>query len=256
MTKQRGTRNNKLSREDREDVEIMNINKSMDNLASKTQSEQIKFNPGSELKTESQKKLARKIKDNKIIFIQGPAGSGKTFATLRTALEIMKNDEKINEIILTKPILEAGNENIGFLKGFLEDKISPYMSSFYSNMEKMIGKATVAMLKQREYVKEKPLAFMRGDTFDNCICILDEAQNTTKNGLKLFISRLGQNSKMIIMGDTDQADIAFKSGEKSGLEDAFTRFKGLNGVSFHEFDEDDIVRNSILIDIMKRYKVD
>lgn len=254
MAKGTNKRNTKLSREDSEDAELININKAMHNQASKMQHDQINFTQSSELKTESQKKLARKIKENKIIFIQGPAGSGKTFATLRTALEIMKNDEKINEIILTKPILEAGNENIGFLKGFLEEKISPYMSSFYSNMEKMIGKATVAMLKQREYVKERPLAFMRGDTFDNCICILDEAQNTTVGGLKLFISRLGQNSKMIIMGDTDQLDVKLKTGEKSGLDDAFTRFEGLNGVSFHEFDEDDIVRNSLLIDVMKRYK--
>ncbi len=242
------------TREEREEIDLMDINKSMSEMASKVQADQIKFKEGTELKNESQKKLAKKIKDNKIIFIHGPAGSGKTFATLRAALEILKNDPTINEILITKPIIEAGNENIGFLKGVLEEKTAPYMDSFYSTMEKLIGKETTKMLKAREYVKEKPIAFMRGSTFDNSICILDEAQNTTKIGLKLVISRLGQNSKMIVMGDTDQVDIKLKEGDKTGLQDAFERFKGLKDVAFHEFSEDDIVRNSILIDVMKRYK--
>lgn len=257
MTKNsRNTKNTKKrpSREEMEEAELMNINKSMEDLASTTQSQQINFKEGTELKNDSQKKLAKTIKDNKIIFIHGPAGSGKTFATLRIALEILKNNATINEILITKPIIEAGNENIGFLKGVLEEKTAPYMDSFYSTIEKLIGKETTRMLKLKEYVKEKPISYMRGSTFDNSVCIIDEAQNTTKTGLKLIISRLGQNSKMIIMGDTDQVDIKLKEGEKTGLQDAFIRFQGVKGVGFHEFTEDDIVRNSILIDIMKRYK--
>ena len=255
--KGKGSRSSKrLSKEDVEEIDIIDINKSMANSSTSNLKNQIKFNDGTELKNENQKKLEKKIKNNKIIFIKGPAGCGKTFVSIKVALDILKNDEDVSKIILTKPIVEAGNENIGFLKGGLEDKIGPYMSSFYSNIEKLIGKPASEFLKARFYVLEKPISYMRGDTFDNCICILDEAQNLSKNGLKLFISRLGNNSKMIIMGDTDQVDIKIANGQKSGLDDAFVRFEGIPGVSFHEFGDDDIVRNPILIDIMKRYRED
>jgi len=254
MSKGKRSNNKRLSKEEIEELEVIEIDKSMQDLSAKVQNEQIQFKPGTDFKTESQKKLYRKIKENQMIFIHGPAGSGKTFTALRAALEIMKNDNNINEILITKPIIEAGEEHIGFLKGDLLEKTQPYMKSFYSTMEKLIGKATTNMLKTREYVKEEPIAYMRGSTFDNCICIIDEAQNTTVTGLKLIISRLGQNAKMIIMGDTDQVDIKIKETDKTGLQDAFERFKGIKGISFHEFSEDDIVRNSLLIDIMKRYK--
>jgi phosphate starvation-inducible PhoH-like protein len=255
--KGRGTRGSKkLSREEQEELEVLDINASMSKSTNSILANQIKFLEGTELKNDKQKKLVQKIKNNKIIFIKGPAGCGKTFVSLRAALDLLKTDEAISKIQLTKPIVEAGNENIGFLKGGLDEKIGPYMSSFYSNIEKLVGKVTSELLKARFYVSEKPIAYMRGDTFDNCICIIDEAQNLTKNGLKLVISRLGNNSKMIIMGDTDQIDVKLVKGEKTGLDDAFTRFEGVPGVAFHEFGDADIVRNSILIDIMKRYRED
>lgn len=180
-----------------------------------------------------------------------------TFSAIKAALQvIMDKKEPNNEIVrifLTKPIAEAGDEEIGFLPGDASQKTAPYFSSFYSNMEKLIGVVSTQRMKEK-FIEEKIIAYERGSTFDNCVAILDEAQNLTVNGLKLYISRLGENAKMIIMGDTDQVDIKLKGNKVSGLEDAFKRFQDINGVAFHEFSEDDIVRSQILKDIMKRYK--
>lgn len=245
-------RTKKLTREEEEEVDLYNMTKETSNLASKQLKDKIKFEIGTGLKTEKQKKLVRRIKENKVIFIKGVAGTGKTFSALKASLEILKNDPDINELLITKPIVEAG-KSIGFLPGDIQSKISPYMSSFYSNIQKLVGENVAKFLKEKEFVKEKILNYVRGETFDNCVAMLDEAQNLSINELKLFISRLGENSKMIIMGDTDQVDIELR-GKKSGLEDAFERFKGVKGIAFHEFDEDDIVRSEMLIQIMKRYK--
>jgi len=125
--------------------------------------------------------------------------------------------------------------------------------SFYSNFKKLLGKYVVKKLRENKAIQHVPLAHLRGDTFDN-IAILDEAQNTTISGLKLFISRMGDGSKIIILGDADQTDLKLKAGQKSGIQDAFERFKNIKGVAFMEFTEEDIVRSSLLIQLMKRYK--
>ena len=212
------------------------------------------------LKNEKQKQLINKIYENQIVFVSGVAGCGKTFIAIKAALEILKQKEKfgLSKILLTKPILEAGNEGnsalqIGALKGFLDEKISVYMHSFYANFHKLIGRFSTQKLTENNIIKASPLPYLRGETFDNSVVILDEGQNTTVSGMKLFLSRTG-NSKIIVLGDCDQTDLKFRKGEKSGLEDALERFQGIKGVDFITFDEDDIVRSQILIDLMKRYK--
>jgi phosphate starvation-inducible PhoH-like protein len=214
----------------------------------------IKFKPNIRLKGDKQRKLIQSIHTNQITFISGPAGVGKTYIALKAAIEVLKEDSNpIDKIMLTKPIVEAGEENIGFLPGDQEDKVAPYMHSFYANFEKLIGKHFTNVLRENNILQHVPLAYLRGDTFDK-IAVLDEAQNTTVSGMKLFISRMGDNAKIIILGDADQTDLKLKNGQKSGLEDAFERFKGIKNVGFIEFTEDDIVRSKLLIEIMKRYK--
>lgn len=215
----------------------------------------IKFLPGIKMKNEKQKELIKKIHENEIIFIAGPAGTGKTFIALKAAIEVLiseKNTE-INQILITKPIVEAG-ESIGFLPGKVDEKIDPYMHSFESNVKKLIGGNLTKLMIESGIVKSVPLAYMRGATFHKSIAILDEAQNTTKTGLKLFLSRKGEGSKLIIIGDIDQTDLKLKYDEKNALQDAFLRFQGIKKLAFMEFTEDDIVRSSILIELMKRYK--
>ncbi len=177
-----------------------------------------------------------------------------TFLAIKAALEVLKlAPDGINKIMLTKPIVEAG-ESIGFLPGGIEEKTDPYMRSFVDNIQELIGKAATKELLAAGIIESVPLPYIRGNTFRKSICILDEAQNTTPIAMKLFLSRIGQGSKMIIIGDSDQSDLGLRSGEKHGLADAFTRFKDLDGVGMFEFTEDDIVRSDILIGLMKRYK--
>lgn len=259
MAKRKGTRtNNKrgLSPDEQDEVDFYNSHEAMKSH-DLNQLSHIQFKPNSGLKTESQKKLVQKIHNNKVVFIKGAAGTGKTYSAIKAALEILKDKKEPNNettmLFLSKPIVEAGDEDIGYLPGGKDEKTAPYYSSFYSNMEKLVGKDTTKFLKGK-FVEEKIIAYERGSTFDNCVAILDEAQNLTVNGLKLFISRLGENSKMIIMGDTDQVDIKLRGNQKSGLEDAFDRFNNIDGIAFHEFSEDDIVRSEILKKIMKRYQ--
>lgn len=255
MGKRNGNKNSKkLSPEQQEEVDLYNMNEELKQHDSRKLKESIHFNPNTEEKTNKQKKLINRIRENKVVFVKGPAGSGKTYIALKAALQLMKSQEEYNNLFISKPIQEAGDESLGYLPGNEKEKISPYLSSFISNIEKLIGKEATNNLQRNEFIQEKILAYERGSTFDNCIAIMDEAQNLTVNGLKLYISRLGENSKMIIMGDTDQIDIDLKAGEKSGLEDAFERFDGIDNIAFHEFNEDDIVRSGILVEIMKRYK--
>lgn len=178
-----------------------------------------------------------------------------TFISLKAALECLyQQSDKFRKILITKPIIEAGGESLGFLPGGIDSKIDPYMHSFESNFKDLIGPAQFKTLMEHQIIKTVPLPYMRGNTFKNSIAILDEAQNTTPKGMKLFISRKGSTSKLIILGDSDQSDLELRKGEISGLQDAFERFKNLSKVAFVEFTEDDIVRDDLLIQVMKRYK--
>lgn len=213
---------------------------------------QLRINRDIKNKNAKQKDLTKSILDNQITFVSGPAGTGKTLIALKTALELLKQDNEYTKILLTKPIVEAG-ESIGFLPGDIDSKTDPYMGSFIGNFSKLIGKTRTTDLLKTEVIVSAPLAYLRGETFENSIAIIDEAQNTTKSGLKLWLSRKGETSKLIVIGDTQQTDLYLRRGQRSGLDDAFKRFQGVPGVGFVEFTEDEIVRSDILIELMKRY---
>lgn len=215
----------------------------------------ININKDIKYKNVKQKEFVKLIHDNQIVFVKGAAGTGKTFLALKAALEVMKiGTNGINKLMLTKPIVEAG-ERIGFLPGGIEEKTDPYMQSFIDNINELIGKPVTRDLLASGAIQSVPLPYIRGNTFRKSISILDEAQNTTPIAMKLFLSRIGQGSKMVIIGDSDQSDLFLRGNETHGLSDAFKRFKGVNGVGFFEFTEDDIVRSDILIEMMKRYNV-
>ena len=234
------------------EMELNLIQRKRSNIDSHLQ--MINFLPGTELKNESQKKLIRKIHENQIIFVAGPAGVGKTYIAIKAALECLKiNDNTYDKMLITKPLVEGGDQNMGFLPGDVKEKTEPWMKSYESNIKKLVGEGTANSLVAAGVIKSLAFPLIRGNTFDNAIAILDEAQNTTVGGMKLFLSRIGETSKMIVLGDIDQTDLKLKNGEKNGLEDSFERFKGVPGVAFMEFTEDDIVRSGILIHLMKRY---
>ena len=251
-------KNKSRAKEKRENQEIIEmelnlIQKKRENIDSHLQT--INFLPGTEMKNENQKKLIRKIHDNQIIFVAGPAGVGKTYVAIKAALECLKiNDNTYHKMLITKPLVEGGDQNMGFLPGDVKEKTEPWMKSYESNIKKLIGEGTANSLVTTGVIKSLAFPLIRGNTFDNAIAILDEAQNTTVGGMKLFLSRIGETSKMIVLGDIDQTDLKLRNGEKNGLEDAFERFKRVPGVAYMEFTEDDIVRSGILIDLMKRYK--
>jgi len=201
--------------------------------------------------SEAQKRMFNKIKENEITFVSGPAGTGKTIIALKAALEMIKNG-LYNQIIITKPIIEAVEE-LGFLPGGIDSKVDPYLHSFESNLAKLIDPGLAKKFFDSGIIKFVPLSYMRGNTIDS-IAIFDEAQNTTIAGLKLFLTRKGENSKMIIMGDVTQSDLNLRRDEKTALEDAFERFKDMKGVSFMEFQRSDIMRSGILIELLKRYE--
>jgi len=205
-----------------------------------------------QFKNPAQKRFYKTISNKDITFGIGPAGCGKTYLSVHKALrELGDKDSYIDGIVIVKPLVEAAGEKIGFLPGDVEEKTAPFMMSFYYNMEQIIGKQRLEILKASNTIQVIPMAYMRGITLSNKFVILDEAQNATPEQIKMFVTRLGENSKYIITGDLDQSDI--KRG-KSGLEDAIKRFAGVHGVGLASFKEKDIVRHSLVRRLLKRYK--
>jgi phosphate starvation-inducible PhoH-like protein len=197
---------------------------------------------------QSQERYSRTIESNDVTFCHGPAGTSKTFTACYTALKLLA-ERKIKQVILCKPIQESG-EKLGFLPGGIEDKIDPYMQSYISNLKKIVGDEITERLIEREIIVFKPLAYMRGDTFDDSLMILDEAQNSTFKQLMLFITRMGKKSKVLITGDVSQYDIPKKS---AGLPGFIKMIDSVDGVQCFEFGEDDIVRAEILKKIVNKY---
>ena len=198
---------------------------------------------------QSQQQYSRNIEKHDVTFCHGPAGTSKTYTACYTALKMLA-EKKISQVILCKPIQESG-EKLGFLPGGIEDKIDPFMQSYVSNLKKIVGEDITERLLDRNIIIFKPLAYMRGDTFDDCLMILDEAQNCTFKQLMLFITRMGKTSKTLITGDVSQYDIPKKS---AGLPGFIKLMDGIDGVKNFIFTEDDIVRADILKKIVKRYE--
>lgn len=197
---------------------------------------------------QSQKKYTNTILENQITFCTGPAGTSKTFTACYTALLLLARKE-ISQIVLCKPIQEAG-EKLGFLPGDIADKIDPFMQSYISNITKIVGAEIAQTLVEKEVIVFRPMAYMRGDTFDGSLMVLDEAQNATFKQLMLFVTRMGKDSKVIVTGDVSQHDI---SKANVGLPSFTELMTGIKGIGVHEFTEKDIVRAKILQEVVKRY---
>ena len=197
-----------------------------------------------------QQSLVKAYDNNKLIFAIGPAGSGKTYTAIALAVRALKNRE-IKKIILSRPAVEAG-EKLGFLPGDMKEKIDPYLQPFYDALQDMIPPAKLNEYLARGVIQIAPLAFMRGRTLADAIVILDEAQNTTTAQLKMFLTRLGINGKMIITGDLTQIDLP--AAQKSGLRDAIERLQDIRGIAIVEFNQKDIVRHPLVKQIVEAYR--
>lgn len=201
-------------------------------------------------RTENQQRLVKEFDTSDLLFAIGPAGSGKTYTAIALAVRALKNKE-VKKIILSRPAVEAG-EKLGFLPGDMKDKIDPYLQPLYDALEDMLP-----VTKLKEYIENKviqiaPLAFMRGRTLSDAIIILDEAQNTTTQQIKMFMTRLGMNAKMIITGDITQIDLP--PSQKSGLIQAMHILKNIHGIAQIEFDKKDIVRHKLVQRIVDAYE--
>ncbi|TDB66977.1 PhoH family protein [Arundinibacter roseus] len=201
-------------------------------------------------KTENQKKLVEAAAKYDLVFAVGPAGTGKTYTAVALAVRALKNKE-VKKIIITRPAVEAG-ENLGFLPGDLKEKIDPYLRPIYDALDDMIAPEKLKFFVENRIVEIAPLAYMRGRTLNNAFILLDEAQNTTPMQMKMFLTRMGPNSKAIITGDKSQVDLP--KNQKSGLIDSLTILKGIKGISFVELDGSDVVRHRLVKDILAAYE--
>ena len=200
--------------------------------------------------TKGQKKYYKAVCNNDIVFAIGPAGTGKTYQAVACAVSALKNNE-VEKIVITRPVVEAG-ERLGFLPGDLKDKVDPYLVPIYDALHKMIESQKLKEYLNKNIIEIAPLAYMRGRTLHNAFIILDEAQNSTKMQMKMFLTRLGVTSKAIITGDLTQTDLGLN--ETSGLTDAANILNKVKGISFVTLDESDIVRHKLVKDIIKAYK--
>ncbi len=190
------------------------------------------------------------VKEKQMVFCCGPAGTGKTYLAVAYAVSMLKSGE-IEKIILTRPAVEAG-EKLGFLPGDIKEKIDPYLRPIYDALNDMLSFSEVIKKIESGFIEIAPLAFMRGRTLSNAFIILDESQNTTAVQMKMFLTRLGENSKMIINGDLSQVDLP--SGTKSGLRESINILKNVEEIGFLEFSDSDVVRNPLVSKIVKQYE--
>lgn len=200
-------------------------------------------------RSENQQRLVRAYQENDMVFATGPAGSGKTYMSIALAVRSLKNKE-IRKIVLSRPAIEAG-EKLGFLPGDMRDKIDPYLQPLYDALEDMIPQQKLREMMEQNIVQIAPLAFMRGRTLSDAVVILDEAQNTTTAQIKMFLTRMGMNTKMIITGDCSQVDLP--RGVRSGLSEALEILQGVKGIGFIEMTRKDIVRHKLVTRIVEAY---
>ena len=200
-------------------------------------------------RTENQQRLVKAFEENDLVFATGPAGTGKTFVAIALAVKALKNKE-IRKIILSRPAVEAG-EKLGFLPGEMKDKLDPYLQPLYDALQDMVPGAKLKEYMENNVIQIAPLAFMRGRTLNDAIIILDEAQNTTTHQIKMFLTRLGMNAKIIITGDVTQIDLPPTA--TSGLVQAMQILKGVKGIGKVEFEKKDIVRHKLVQRIVEAY---
>ena len=201
-------------------------------------------------KTVGQKRYVDAIKKNMVVFGVGPAGTGKTYLAVALAVSAFKNKE-VEKIILTRPAVEAG-EKLGFLPGDLQNKVDPYLRPLYDALQEMLGMDGYLKLIERGVIEIAPLAYMRGRTLSNAFIILDEAQNTTKEQMKMFLTRMGEGSRMVITGDLTQIDLP--EGKKSGLKHATRILGNINGIGVIYLTASDVVRHSLVMEIIRAYE--
>ena len=201
-------------------------------------------------KTIGQKKYVRAMRDNMIVFGLGPAGTGKTFLAMAMAITAFKNNE-VGRIILTRPAIEAG-EKLGFLPGDLQSKIDPYLRPLYDALYQIMGAESFQKNMEKGLIEVAPLAYMRGRTLDNAYIILDEAQNTTEAQMKMFLTRIGFGSKVVVTGDSSQKDLS--AGTRSGLDVAVKVLSHVDGIAFCNLTSKDVVRHPLVQKIVKAYE--
>ena len=237
---------------DDNDVSTLINSSNVDEKSNSKIKDVILFTPRGKVipKTRGQKKYYEAVLKNDIVFAVGPAGTGKTYQAVACAVSALKNNE-VEKIVITRPVVEAG-ERLGFLPGDLKDKVDPYLTPLYDALYKMLDRDKLKAYLDRKIIEIAPLAYMRGRTLHNSFMILDEAQNSTKMQMKMFLTRLGVTSKAIITGDITQTDL--EKNEISGLVDAIKVLQKIKGISFIELDEEDIVRHQLVKDIIKAYK--
>ncbi|MFD0962577.1 PhoH family protein [Pseudofulvibacter geojedonensis] len=200
--------------------------------------------------TVNQRKLVEVSKANDMVFAIGPAGTGKTYTGVALAVRALKNKE-VKRIILTRPAVEAG-ENLGFLPGDMKDKLDPYMQPLYDALRDMIPPEKLESHMEKGIIQIAPMAFMRGRTLDNAYVILDEAQNTTRAQMKMFLTRMGKNARFMITGDPGQIDLPRRT--VSGLKEAILVLKGVKGIGFIHLDDKDVIRHRLVKKVIEAYK--
>jgi phosphate starvation-inducible PhoH-like protein len=232
-----------------------------ENVANYLQQEEEKFHHDDEVivygnrgliikpKTPNQQALVKSSFENDLVFAVGPAGTGKTYIAVALAVRALKNKE-VKKIIITRPAVEAG-ENLGFLPGDLKEKIDPYLRPIYDALDDMIPAEKMKLYQENRTIEIAPLAYMRGRTLNNAFILLDEAQNTTNMQMKMFLTRMGQNSKIIVTGDQSQIDLP--RNQKSGLVDAIHVLKDVKGIGFVYLDGKDVVRHKLVREIVQAY---
>lgn len=201
-------------------------------------------------RTENQQKFVGIVKENDMVFALGPSGTGKTYTAVALAVKALKNKE-IRKIILTRPAVEAG-ENLGFLPGDLKEKLDPYLQPLFDALRDMIPPEKLKYYMENGVIQIAPLAYMRGRTLDNAWVILDEAQNATRNQMKMFLTRMGQSAKFVITGDMSQIDLP--KNQQSGLLEAYSILKNVKGIGMIEFDKADVIRHKLVKKVLEAYE--
>ena len=235
-----GRRRKKLSREEQEEVELwIYQNNTEESKITDTMTVNVKC------KTENQKLLINTIKEKEVVICSGPAGSGKTYLACAEALKLIKRYKRYKKIVIVKSVTTLKNEEIGFLKGNLREKMEPFMFSFVHNFEKLVGQSITSRLRELKTIEEMPIAYMRGINLDRSIIIIDEAQNISQENIRTIMTRLGKDSKMIFLGDERQKDS--KGG--NGLTFLMDHFANIEEIGCIQFTKADVVRNPLIAKI-------